>query len=180
MKNLYDNLLEKDEINNIFYDFEIKSSKENIFNDDIYINIKYNDRIENYRIYIKNENIYIELIEENEKIDIFSMNYIQFEDDLSDDYISNIIYSFFKNRYEYIMNDENISDIDKMIIRENIFISDKKRRNELSKILNRDISIEIYYYLEEYFNEFFHNYNQYENLSEMINQYIDEKFYIIK
>lgn len=110
MRNLYENLLELDNNNEyqIFYDFEI--SENSIFSDDIYINMKYlkeKDFNEDYRIFIRNENIYIELLEKEDddkiyRYELFSMNYIQFENDNEDIHISFIIYSFLLNRYNYM------------------------------------------------------------------------------
>jgi hypothetical protein len=51
---------------------------------------------------------------------------------------------------------------------------DKERIKKISDILNRDINIEIYFYLKRYFNEFFNHSEKYENLSDMINDYIDD------
>ena len=51
---------------------------------------------------------------------------------------------------------------------------DEERIKKISDILNRDISIRIYFYLKKYFNEFFNHSEKYENLSDMINDYIDD------
>lgn len=107
MRNLYENLLELDRENNIFYNIENDIySFDNIIN----INMKYLKRYsfnEDYEIIIRDENIIIRLIEEIEEddfnmIELFRLNYIQFDSDSEDKYISNIIYSFLLNRFNYM------------------------------------------------------------------------------
>lgn len=115
MKNIYENLLKLDRNNDyqIFNNIELSFSfLENEYHI-IEFNIKYNKEYlynEDYEIRIKDENIIINLLNYEDdnrlyKIELFRLNYIQFDLDSEDNYISFIIYSFLLNRFNYIRDE---------------------------------------------------------------------------